>query len=414
MTKISAENKKIPSLSSRIRSTFIVLTTLMFILFGGLVYFAQDRLEVISLEHRLTTETNEYMSNYRKFGFRAALPDPQELDTYWSEEERPDWLLEFNQPGFFEVQLGEEDKHFLVTKHPSGVGWLYVVYQDDADDYLDEYESQLHLTTFLVGITFLIAVMAYGLYFVRLLTAPLIKIEEKIRLMTPDKPDFEITTRYKETRSIEKTLLDNKAKIGAYFNREQEFSRFSSHELRTPIMVIKGSTDLLKKVPNLPNVAHKAITRIDGAGEQMQTLTEAFLLLGKEDIEDHHISQQDLSLHMNQVLGAMAEHFAKQESTYILKENQPATVCAPASFVEIIMANLLKNAFSYSVGSIRVELEQYTLTVTNQHAGHDMHNAGYGCGLAIITRICERMGWQFRTDQDKNNFTAKVEFTSPE
>ena len=140
---------KIPSLSVRIRLTFIVLTSLMFALFWGLIYFAQDRLEVISLEHRLTTETHEYMKSYRQYGFKAALPDPQELDTYWSEEETPDWLKSYTSAGFFEEQLGEEDKHFLVTPHPSGIGWLYVVYQDNADDYLDHYEDNLHLVTLL-------------------------------------------------------------------------------------------------------------------------------------------------------------------------------------------------------------------------------------------------------------------------
>lgn len=401
-----------PSFFKKIRMTFIVLTSVMFLLFWGLIYFAQDRLEVISLEHRLSTETQEYLNNYQRYGFKAEKPDPQELDTYWSREEHPEWLDPYQTSGFFEEQLGPEDKHFLVTKHPSGSGWLYVVFQDDADDYLDDYEDNLHLITFLVGAVFLIAVIAYGLYFVRLFSRPLIQIEEKIKAMAPDKPDFEVDTPYKETRSIEYTLLDNKAKISAYFQREQEFSRFASHELRTPIMVIKGSTELLKKVPGMPRVANKAVARIEYAGNQMQILTEAFLLLGKEDIESHHISNESLSEHIQTVLSNMAEHFAKQDATYELKEKHPSSIEAPSSFIDIVIANLLKNAFSYSIGDIVIELTEKTLVITNQHDGNDMHNSGYGCGLAIIERICTRMDWDFNTDNDGKLFKAKVVFAS--
>ncbi|MFV0576524.1 MAG: sensor histidine kinase [Vibrio sp.] len=399
-----------PSFFKKIRLNFIVLTSVMFLLFWGLIYFAQDRLEVISLEHRLTTETHEYFKNYKRYGFRADKPDPQELDTYWSVEGTPEWLTPYQSEGFFEEQLGKEDKHFLVSKHPSGRGWLYVVFQDDADDYLDEYEDNLHLITFLVGAVFLIFVMAYGLYFVRLLSKPLVEIEKKIASMSPDKPDFPVDTPYKETRSIEYTLLDNKAQIAAYFQREQEFSRFASHELRTPIMVIKGSTELLKKVPNMPNVANKAVNRIEYSGKQMQILTEAFLLLGKENIEQHHISDESLSVHIHQVLENMAEHFAKQGAAYKLQETEPQTIQAPPSFIDIVMANLLKNAFSYSVGDISVMLDANVLTVINQHDGNELHQSGYGCGIVIVERICEKMGWEFDTQNDGERFVARVTF----
>lgn len=401
---------KAPSFARKIRMNFLVLTSLMFLLFWGLIYFAQDRLEVISLEHRLTTETKEYVKNYKRYGFRADKPDPQELDTYWSKEELPQWLQTYQQPGFFEEQLGQEDKHFLVTKHPSGQGWLYVVYQDDADDYLDEYEDRLHLITFLVGAIFLIAVIGYGMYFVRLISRPLIEIEHKIDAMAPNKPAFTVDTEYKETQSIEHTLLNNKAQIAAYFQREQEFSRFASHELRTPIMVIKGSTELLKKVPNMPAIASKAVTRIDEAGHQMQILTEAFLLLGKEEVEPHHFSNEPLSSHIHQALETMVQYFAKQNISYQLQEREAGCVEAPSSFVDIVMVNLIKNAFSYSIGDIQVELERQTLTVMNHHQGNDLHNSGYGCGLAIIERICSRMAWQFETHNDGQSFVAKVVF----
>ncbi|MGR5471131.1 sensor histidine kinase, partial [Vibrio astriarenae] len=82
---------------------------------------------------------------------------------YWSEAPTPSWLLAFKTPGFYEYLLGDEDKHFVVLEHPSGKGLMYIVFHDDSDDYLDEYESSLHQLTFLLGGVFLFFIMGYSI-----------------------------------------------------------------------------------------------------------------------------------------------------------------------------------------------------------------------------------------------------------
>lgn len=140
--------------------------------------------------------------------------------------------------------------------------------------------------------------------------------------MPPDQPAFEVETKFSETRHIEQTLLDSKNDIAGYFRREQEFSRFASHELRTPIMVIAGSTDILSRVPDQPRVAQKAIARMQAACEDMRVLTEAFLLLGKEKIEPQHFGEQTLLVCLHQQLEELAPLFAKQDAHYQLNEKK--------------------------------------------------------------------------------------------
>ena len=416
MAKVTDSSPKpLPSLYKKIRLTFLVLTSLMFAIFWGLIYIAEEQIEVISLEHKLATETREYQKNYQRFGDKAQLPDIHELTTYWSKEFVPQWLQAYQQTGFYEHQLGAEDKHFLISPHPSGQGLLYVVYKDDADDFLDGYEDRLHILISLFGVGLLLFIMAYGLYFVRLLSAPFFEIERKINALTPEEPSFIPSTPYRETRHIEQTLLENKAKIAAYFTREQEFSRFASHELRTPIMVIQGSTELLKKLPNngseaQQRIANKAIARIDYAGQQMKTLTETFLLLGKEQIESQHYDQVDLAARLTQLLSEMAQHFAKHEIRYQLSVNQNTAICAPVSFVDIVIGNLIKNAFNYSSGDIEITLKNNQLTIKNPLSHHSAEPTGYGCGLIIIERISERMGWHFSAQSLGNDYLATIQF----
>ena len=87
-------------------------------------------------------------------------------------------------------------------------------------------------------------------------------------------------------------------------------------------------------------------------------------------------------------------------------------VHAPESFVTIVINNLIKNAFSYSIGDIAIVLNGTQLTIVNRHDGNETYNAGYGCGLVIVERICERMSWSIELNDDGIRFTAKVDFYS--
>ncbi len=388
------------------------MTFVMFSMFWTAIYLAENQMEVISLHHWLDTEANRYTEEYELYGEDTLLPNPSEFSTYWSENELPRWLSYYKTPGFYEYLLGAEDKHFIVLKHPSGKGVMYIVFQDDADDYLDNYEWSLHYYTMLLGGFISLVMVFYSIYVVRSLSRPLNQIEQKISLMQPDQPSFEVATRYAETRHIEQTLLDAKNDISGYFQREEEFSRFASHELRTPIMVIQGSADLLAKVDNQPPVALKAINRVQEASEQMRVLTEMFLLLGKENIDEHRFSEHDLETMVRQQLKELAVLFAKQDASYRLNVTRSATVYAPESFITVVMNNLIKNAFSYSIGDIEIQLTEKELVIVNRHDGNETYNAGYGCGLVIVQRICERMDWRFETQDDGLQFSTYLDFSA--
>ncbi|MGR5062626.1 sensor histidine kinase [Photobacterium sp. DNB22_13_2] len=403
--------KSYPSIYRKIRWSFGIPTLIMFTLFWSVIYLAENELEIISLHHWLDTEASRYSRDYQRFGDQAQLPNEKEFYSYWSKETPPSWLNNYQKPGFYEHLLGKEDKHFIVTEHPSGEGLFYIVFQDDADDYLDDYEARLHFMTFTLGGLVSLAVLIYSWYFVKSVSRPLETIEHKIRNMPPDQPEFMVETDYKETREIEQALHESKVNIARFFQREHEFSRFASHELRTPIMVIQGSTELLGKVPNQPPVAVKAINRLQKASAEMRELTEAFLLLGKESIDQHHFGTYQLEQNLRQQLDVMAPIFAKQDASYVLKIVSPSSISAPESFINIVMNNLIKNAFSYSIGDIAIQLSGNKLTIVNRHDGNETFNAGYGCGLVIVERICEKVGWEFAAKDNNTHFKTTVVFS---
>lgn len=181
----------LPSLRRRLILTLSGAGLLLLIIISLLMVVAEDKMEELSLRHWLEAEVTRYSDDWLRLGMAAPAPSPRQFSSYWTEAGRlPVWLKPYQSPGFYEHVLGDEDKHFLVRPHPSGKGLLYLVFNDDADDYLDPYEDQLHLATRLIGLTLLLGCIGFGIWLVRHITRPLQRLQQRVAHLTPDQADF--------------------------------------------------------------------------------------------------------------------------------------------------------------------------------------------------------------------------------
>lgn len=390
----------------------IVLTGSMgivfILLFWLVVVVSEEQLELISLHHWLESEAAMFERDYKTYGHRNSIPNHYEFNIYFSDSYRPNWLKSYTTPGFYEHHLGPEDKHFLVKPNPSGEGLFYVVFKDDADDYLDEYESKLHLFTLSLGVLIIVLTLVFGLYQVRQIAVSLQKVMGKIRLMPPDQPDFVAEADYQELAAIEQALADSKKRIANFFRREQEFSRFAAHEIRTPLMVLQGSAEILTQLQMENAMANKASQRITQACADISLLTDTFLLLGKEQIDSHHYSSLNLDTLLSTQLNATRKLFVASTLDCI-SHIEPVAVTAPQSFVIVLLNNLLKNAFSYAKTQVKINLTEQALVIRND-VREDTAGLGYGYGLVIIERICDRLQWQLQTEKSANEFIVEIRF----
>ncbi|WP_439842288.1 sensor histidine kinase [Aeromonas taiwanensis] len=397
----------LPSLRRRLILALGGAGLLLLLLLSLLMVVAEDKMEELSLRHWLEAEATRYGDDWLRLGELAPAPSPRQFSSYWTEAGRlPAWLKAYRSPGFFEHQLGREDKHFLVRPHPSGQGLLYLVFNDDADDYLDPYEDRLHLVTRLIGLALLLGSLAFGIWLVRHITGPLERLRQRVAHLTPDQGDFVPDAPWQELREIEQALLAGKREVAAVFAREQEFSRFASHELRTPNMVIQGSAALLGKVTDLPAPAARATARIRAAADEMALLTETFLLLGRKEAVER--PPQQVAPLIRRELTRLAPLLQRETLDIRLHLDEESEVQAPLSLLAIALGNLLKNALSYAEGHIEITLHEQVLTISNPTAAAPDQILGYGCGLTIIQRICEKLGWQIETRLADGIFSARL------
>ena len=110
----------LPSLRKRLILALGGAGLLLLLILSLLMVVAEDKMEELSLRHWLEAEVTRYNDDWLRLGQAAPAPSPRQFSSYWTEAGRlPTWLKPYRTPGFFEHQLGEEDKHFLVRAPPS-------------------------------------------------------------------------------------------------------------------------------------------------------------------------------------------------------------------------------------------------------------------------------------------------------
>lgn len=213
--------------------------------------------------------------------------------------------------------------------------------------------------------------------------------------------------------TIEKTL----ERISAFVERERYFTRSASHELRTPITVITGALELLEH-SDLSAADVKAIDRVRRATLDMKTTIEMFLCLARETDDGLYETEFAVAPLVHQAIDHQRYLLSGKAVDVDIDELAKPKVCGHPQAFSIAVNNLVRNAFEHTLhgqGPITIRLQTRALWVSNQvSAGADEQHApaqalsshGYGLGLGIVQRLCERNGWSFSLQADQTRVVA--------
>lgn len=215
--------------------------------------------------------------------------------------------------------------------------------------------------------------------------------------------------------TIEKTL----ERISEFVARERYFTGSASHELRTPITVISGALELLEQ-SDLSADDVTLVDRVRRATLDMKTTIEMFLCLARETddgLYDEQFSVMPLvSRAIDQQRHLLSGKFVAVDIDELA---EPVVRGHPQAFA-IAVNNLVRNAFEHTLdgrGTITILIKEHELLVTNQVSSEAdglqkpaeaSASQGYGLGLGIVQRLCERNGWSFSLDVDDVRVSARI------
>lgn len=311
--------------------------------------------------------------------------------------------------GIYDLKYNHRDYRVLIEDTD---GIRYVVKFDDTN--IHELESEFIILVWLCSIVVLIFALVIGWRISHSIVQPIKQLADQV-ITFKNKPDKSVQLSGfgdDEIGDLAHELQHYHNQLRLLLIREKEFASNVSHELRTPITSISLAVEILSTNASLPSIERKRIERIQRAINEMTELIETFLVLARinnESDEDCH--PREMGPIVRKVIEQQRIWLGDKPIEVNVVEKAPLKVSAPLGILNVLVANLVRNAFRYTErGSIKVLLASGQLTVTDTGVGIDVLTQAQifksyvkkdsidpnkvGLGLMIVYRICERYGWR--------------------
>jgi signal transduction histidine kinase len=421
-----------PDSDSRVRAwlgrAFMLQVALISIAAVVGVFMASALLEGVLIRAALNDEVTHF---WRQRDADAAfqLPNTRNLRGYFGDTAPAE--LRVMAPGYHE--WNQHGLEFLVNVSERDGRRLYLVFDRTNVSRLAAYYGLVPLAAVL-----LVLYVSTWLGFRRLRRAvsPMIALARKVRELDEDPANIERVQSLQvpedadeEVRELTDALLRYSKRLAHFLERERQFTRDASHELRSPLTVIRIAASILLEDPDLGESKRRTAQRIQRACHDMEELTNAFLLLARE-------SETGLPVEAICVNDLIAEEV---ERAKLLAADKPVTaevrnthrvyVEAPEKVLSILLGNLLRNAFSYTdEGQVTVEIGAGKVSIRDTGVGiaaekieemfrpfvrgEGNRRGGHGVGLTIVRRLSDRFGWPVNIVSDPGAGTT-VEISFP-
>ncbi len=197
--------------------------------------------------------------------------------------------------------------------------------------------------------------------------------------------------------------------------RQKQFITNASHELKTPLAVIRANTEIVEMINGESEWTQSTMRQVDRLDGLVQNLV---MISRAAEREDRSVMTKiDVSKHVEESVNPYRS-LAQQEKKELVAEIQSGVrMIADESKIRQLTALLVDNAFKYcdEGGTIRVTLESIRkgrtvkLVVSNSYSeganvdysrfferfyredeSHNVDMGGYGIGLSIAESICQQ------------------------
>jgi len=330
------------------------------------------------------------------------------FDLYLSAEQLPASLQkQAIKPGFTRLASGSA---LMMEINPNTQAPYYLVFNSEGTGNLieTEFDDILFVLAAVIVSTLLTLLMVRRM--AKSLATPVITLKEQVEAFDISQNNFPRMDRDDEIGQLNHAFGDLIQRMHQFTKREQDFTRFASHELRSPITVIRGNLDILQEsLPDSP-VHHRIVKRMNTAIQRVSLLIDGFLWLGREN-NDTSIPAETLHTEqLTELVNGLIQHQSP--------ENQARLTCNISDIhwqvrplmVSILLDNLLRNALLHSDQPVALIAHGKHLQVSNS-IGSPTDAEQLGIGLQIVNRICDANHWAYKIDQGERHFSFSVELS---
>lgn len=213
-------------------------------------------------------------------------------------------------------------------------------------------------------------------------------------------------------------MLDDITEAEKLENERRQFVANVSHELKTPLTVIKSYSETLQE--GVPNEATQMrfLSVIEKNADQMNATVSQLLELSKTEAEENAPREPlDLAEAIREVAEAMHLEFAKKELQLLTHLPERRILHCPPDQIRRVIINLLSNSVKYSnpggkvevalserEGGVAFSVKDEGIGIEKKHIPHlfdkfyrvdkarSRETGGTGLGLSIVKSVVEQMG----------------------
>lgn len=196
---------------------------------------------------------------------------------------------------------------------------------------------------------------------------------------------------------------------------KDEFISNVTHEMNTPLTSIHGYAELLDAGGMTDEQQKTAYKTILAQSKRLTNLIACIINYSEIDSDDLPPYEVDFSALAKETLSALKPEADKRGVAIIGHIDDNVIVMSRHERLSEIFGNLVRNAIKYNKdgGNITVTLDRQRLTVKDTGIGiaeenmgkvfsrfftvdksHGGKNGGFGLGLAIAKKICQKSGWK--------------------
>jgi heavy metal sensor kinase len=245
-----------------------------------------------------------------------------------------------------------------------------------------------------------------GYMFIRRVLRPVRRIVETTRSITAEdlsKRVDDLGDR-DEIGQLARTINEMITRLESSFQQVQRFSGDVSHEMNTPLTVMKGELEVALRKERTPEEYREVLNRLLEVVNRLSGIVDDLLFLSRVDTKNIERSKERVPL--NQIVLEAFEdagRLADQRSVSVrLAQVDEVEVSGDASLFKRVIANLLDNAVKFTPKGESVSV---SLTNRGKTATLVIEDNGAGIDEKDIPRIFDRF---YRADPSRSKRTGGV------
>lgn len=243
------------------------------------------------------------------------------------------------------------------------------------------------------------------------------------------------TNYFKEFDNILYSYEDMLLRLDTQNKKQIEFVQNSSHELKTPLFIIGGYIDMIKRWGKKdPEIFNEALTSIEDETKSMNLLIEKLLFIAKESEIKSERNEVELS---EVILGCISSLKHQYPESSINFTPGYTIIQSDEGLIKLLIKNILENSIKYGKNepiditiTNDTEQNQAILTIEDHGLGmspNELHHIydrffranksrskdiqGHGLGMSIVKRIVSLLNLDIKISSAPNvGTTVKIFF----